>query len=653
MHTTSDFKCTPMSSDHVAITFSIHSLEPHEIQYENASHNYKLADWNMYRGIIHYHAQFYDIDNIHTTADIDMMIDKSTKLLNHAKNRAVPKTTKNKFKLILTDEIRQQIIIKNSLRREWQRSRNLNTKRLLNFIENEIKILVNNLRNDSWEEKLSDITPSNQAVWETSRKLKNSKSYMPPLVNEEKIIITAQEKAEIIGEVFYRNHINPMNENDPVFAQQVEGTNQNFTEEIHPTCNEYTDEIEVRSIIKRLKNRKAPGLDEISNNLIKKLPSRGIKMLVTIFNGCLKLSYFPACWKLAKVVAIHKPGKDASKPESYRPISLLCTLSKILERIILIRFQRHLDENEILPDEQNGFRANRSTTRQLDKLIKTAKAALNQKQSMGIVMLDVEKAFDRVWHEGLIYKLISLGFPAYIVKIIREFLSNRTFRVHVNGFSSAIHEIKAGVPQGAVLSPTLYNTYTYDIPKNAKTTTSLFADDTAIYASSALLKDVIKPIKEHAQQIQDYMTKWKIKINEDKTQAIYITRRRTKEIPKRKLKIFNKNIAWTNEAKYLGVMIDKKVTLKQHIDYVIKKTNVAINTLYPLINRKSKLCLQNKLLIYKVAIRPIFTYACPAFTEIAKTHIKRLQVQQNKVLKMILDTSRYERTDAIHEMAQV
>mgnify|MGYP003536187460 FL=1 len=218
---------------------------------------------------------------------------------------------------------------------------------------------------------------------------------------------------------------------------------------------------------------------------------------------------------------------------------------------------------------------------------------------------------------------------------------------------SAVHEIMAGVPQGAGLSPTLYNTYTYDIPKNEQTTTALFADDTAIYASSTQLKNIIKPLKEHAQQIQDYMTKWKIKINGDKTQAIYITNRRTREIPKKKLKIFNKNIKWSSEVKYLGVIIDKKVTMKQHIDYVIQRANTAISTLYSLINRKSKLHLNNKLLLYKVAIRPIFTYACPAFPGIAKTHIKRLQVQQNKTLKMILNASRYERTQTIHEMAQV
>lgn len=268
-------------------------------------------------------------------------------------------------------------------------------------------------------------------------------------------------------------------------------------------------------------------------------------------------------------------------------------------------------------------------------------------------MLDVEKAFDRVWHDGLIYKLILLNFPPYLIKITKDFLYNRSFHVDIKGFKSQCYSFFAGLPQGAVMSPTLYNIYTHDIPKNENTTIALFADDTAFYTSHSEVKQIIKPLQEHAQQIHTYMNRWKININHAKTQAIFVTKRRTLQIPKRRLEIFNTKIKWTDEVKYLGLILDKKLTLKPHIDYVIKRANTAIHTLYSMINRKSKLHTNNKLLIYKLAIRPIFTYACPAFGNIAKTHIKRLQVQQNKALKLIFNTSRYERTAIIHERAKV
>lgn len=122
-------------------------------------------------------------------------------------------------------------------------------------------------------------------------------------------------------------------------------------------------------------------------------------------------------------------------------------------------------------------------------------------------MLDVEKAFDRVWHQGLIYKMIQLNFPPHIINMVSKFLTNRTFCVHIGNGKSQQYNIEFGLPQGAVLIPTLYNIYTHDIPKNPNTKLALFADDTAFYATSSCVKDVLKPIKQHAQQIQNYMEK--------------------------------------------------------------------------------------------------------------------------------------------------
>lgn len=149
------------------------------------------------------------------------------------------------------------------------------------------------------------------------------------------------------------------------------------------------------------------------------------------------------------------------------------------------------------------------------------------------------------------------------------------------------------------------------------------------------------------------MQKWKININSAKTQALFITNRIKKELPGKRIKLFNSNVPWQIESKYLGFMLEKRMTFRKHVDYVVDRTNVAIRTLYPLIARKSKLHLKNKLLIYKLAIRPIFTYACPAFIGIANTHVEKLQKVQNKVLRMILNVNRFTRIRHIHKEADV
>jgi hypothetical protein len=655
MHETSELICHPMNSDHNAVTFSVLSDSCTDRVSERMTLDYKNADWDRYRGLIHYHLP-NDMTNreLISESEIDSQINEFTKLITHARDKSIPLSSHNKYRLILSEEIIQKIKYKNNLRKQWQRNRIPAIKTVVNKLEKEIACEIKQLKNENYGFMLADIKPSNQSVWTVARKLKSSNKIIPPLKDNGNVLLTSQQKCDAISNVFSNNHENPLSHDNPLFTSIVGSkvlsflSNSTENDDIEPT-----DEEEVTGIIKGLKNPKAPGIDRVNNRLIKKLPSRAIKMIVNITNACIRQSYFPSQWKLAKVVPIPKPCKDLSSPSSYRPISLLCSLSKIIERVILSRINAHLDDNNIIPPEQYGFRQKFSTTRQLVRIIEESKNSINNKNSTGLVMLDVEKAFDRVWHDGLVYKMIELQFPSYIIRLVNSFLRERSFFVEIAGNQSKINAIPFGVPQGAVLSPTLYNIFTYDIPKCENTSLALFADDTAFFTSSPRVKEIEDSLKEHAVIIENYMRRWKITINKDKTKAIYMTKRIKKEIPKKHLKIFNTKVKWETEAKYLGFMLDKRLTFKSHIDYVISRTNNAIRILYPLLARKSKLNVQIKLLVYKLAIRPIFTYACPAFLGIAQTHIKKLQIVQNKTLRMILNKRWFERTTTVHEEAKL
>lgn len=138
-------------------------------------------------------------------------------------------------------------------------------------------------------------------------------------------------------------------------------------------------------------------------------------------------------------------------------------------------------------------------------------------------------------------------------------------------------------------------------------------------------------------------------LNTSKTQALLVTRRRIREVPSGPLVLNGCEIEWEHEAKYLGMYFDKTMTLKRFIEDVLDKTQNAIRVLYPLIHRKSTLSPENKTLIFKCALRPIYTYACPLFSDIADTHIKKLQVQQNKILKMIYNMPWHTPTIELHE----
>ena len=248
---------------------------------------------------------------------------------------------------------------------------------------------------------------------------------------------------------------------------------------------------EVLNIIQYSVSYKAPGPDVIFNVMLKHVSYSTAILLTRMFNKCIELGYFPKVWKLAKVVPVLKPGKDPCLGSSYRSISLMSAISKIFERIIHTWLETHVSANNILPDVQFGFRRQRSAVMQLQRVLQIVSNAKTSWKSTGISLLDVEKAFDSVWHNGLIYKLRLQGFPSYLVHLVQNYLSGRTLAVYVNSEKSDSYSNCAGVPQGSVIGPLFYNCYTADVPSlRSGTDLALYADNSAIFCSSRTLRHV-------------------------------------------------------------------------------------------------------------------------------------------------------------------
>lgn len=342
--------------------------------------------------------------------------------------------------------------------------------------------------------------------------------------------------------------------------------------------------------------------------------------------------YFPESWKIANILPVKKLGKDHSSPKNYRPISLLSTISKVFERAILSRILKHERQNKILIDEQFGFRSCRSTVHQLVRITNNISNHFNMNESSSMILLDIEKAFDTVWIEGLIHIMNELKFPLYIIKIVAHYLRNRQFVTSINNKKSKPRNISAGVPQGSILAPVLFILFINNIPKRSDTLLALFADDTAILAPSISIPLSSLKAQQHFHEIYKFFTKWKIKINVDKTEFIVFTHKRKKI---EKLTIQNNEMEPKRSVKYLGVHLDSKLLFTEHIDSICKKANTALSLLQNLINRKSALSEKNQLLLYKVVIRPILLYACPIWGNTCKTNIKKLETIQNKILRII------------------
>ena len=187
--------------------------------------------------------------------------------------------------------------------------------------------------------------------------------------------------------------------------------------------------------------------------------------------------------------------------------------------------QKHkLDHKQLIP-EQFGFRPKHWTVQQLARLTDHMSLNCNISKSTCALFLDMEKAFDTVWQEGLITKLKNCDIDQYLIKIIHSYLENRTFIVGIDNILSAENPVTAGVQKGSVLVPALFLYYVNEIPKSSKVQIAIFADDTALYASSWRKKQAIKELQIYIHELEQYYHKWKLRMNTSKTELMIFSRK--------------------------------------------------------------------------------------------------------------------------------
>ncbi|GBN04688.1 RNA-directed DNA polymerase from mobile element jockey [Araneus ventricosus] len=333
------------------------------------------------------------------------------------------------------------------------------------------------------------------------------------------------------------------------------------------------------------------------------------------------------------------------------PISLLPTLSKVTEHFILTQLNEHLNNNNILIPYQFGFKPKLSTTNQLLRAVEYITSGFENRFSTGAVFLDIQKAFDRVWINGLIYKLISHKIPIFLIKLITTFLANRQLKVRIGNSLTKLHHIQAGVPQGAKLSSCLYSIFINDISQKHNATLCIYADDTAILAKNKNLKYITSALNSHLKDLESWFIKWKIAVNPSKTEFVLFSKRR--KLNREKNFLQNTEIPWSQETKYLGVILNVKLNWKSHINYVRQKFRDNCRKLFPLVARNSDMNLESKVLIYTAILRPVLTYASLTWAYTCKSYFKHIDSCQNIVLRQISKARWFMRNEDIRHVLNI
>ena len=305
--------------------------------------------------------------------------------------------------------------------------------------------------------------------------------------------------------------------------------------------------------------------------------------LKIIFRNILLTSIYPDTWKLANVTPIFKKG-DEQQIKNYRSISLLPICGKIFEKIIFNNLYSYLNANNLITKNQSGFRPGDSTTNQLLYLVNEIHQAFENPKSLEIraVFLDISKAFDKVWHDGLIFKLKQNGVSGSLLMFFQNYLNNRKQRVVLNGSYSSYSTVQSGVPQGSVLGPgpLLFLIYINDLERNIKSNVKFFADDIMLYSIVKVPAISANNLNHDLDIIQQWAYQWKMEFNPDPTkQATEVLFSCKKSSPNHPRLIFNGiAVAKVNDQKHLGLILDSRLSFEKHINEKIMKSkkNVGI-----------------------------------------------------------------------------
>ena len=661
-----------LGSDHFITVATLNIKANKMVKPKRTVYLYHLADSEKIGAKINEHMSKYQLTHESTCAEIDEYTHELASVIQTTVNSDVPSKILDFKNVGLPKEIRDLIKEKRYLLKLYRRTRIQSYKTEVNRLSKEVKTHIKNHSDKDWQNFCDEmeLTDNQESSWRKIKKAMgtaNKPTKIPTLTctdDEGKIsyATTTEEKiAEFersIKDIFQTEN----DLDDPIFTRRVLATLDEKEhllkplEKIEQNFLDHKDTIpkeEITKVINKSKNSGGP--DKISPNMLKFVYPNIMQLIAVLYNVCWFKGYYPQEWKSPSTTFLNKLGKIRSLANNFRSIQLINVLGKGLERIVHSRMYLHARNHNLINKEQAAYQWFKGCNDKIFQLAQHLIQALNRKQFHATVFMDVEKAFDKVWHEGLLYVLILGHFPARIVRFIKSFLTGRRTYFVINGIRSGWIDMLLGVPQGSVLSALLFILYVAWIPKpkhlcnkpdknkrpqhqtNRPANLSQFADDIKTYNASKIIEKVFQNIQYTLDLIGKFCDKRKIKLNGPKTKALLAARRNLKNLGLSHMIFKGAPVQIVAAAKFLGVIFDKKANFRDHVKEVANRATQRLGKLKQICKTNYGPNRTTAIRLYKVYIRTLFEYGNTALIAADDSVIQKWEVIQTKTLRHILN----------------
>jgi len=475
----------------------------------------------------------------------------------------------------------------------------------------------------------------NKKAWAYIKSKRKDNIGIPPLKNTDGTLCDeAHQKAEILSQQY-----------QSVFTREDPSDIIPEPPQTLPRMPDIViDDNGILKLLKDINIKKAVGPDLIPNRVLKECCAEVAPILGSIFRKSLFSGQLPNDWLRANVIGIYKKGPKC-EASNYRPVSLTSVSCKLMEHIIYSQVMRHFSRYSFINKVQHGFLKGLSCDTQLITTTEEIQRGLDNKGQYDLIVLDFQKAFDKVPHSHLLKKLYAGGIQGKLYRWMTTYLTQRTQTVVVDGAASDEARVVSGVPQGTVLGPLMFLAYINDITLGIQGQMRLFADDALLYHPITNKEDP-KSLQEDLNTLHEWSRRWKMAFNAGKCHVLHITRNRN--VMRHAYNIGGTQLTAVDHHPYLGVELDNKLSWKQQVENVRSKGTRTLNMVRR--NFTKGTSADTRSLIYKSLVRPVLEYGSLVWDPHQQVRIQQIEAVQNQAARFVHQD--WQRTSSVTAMKE-